>query len=236
MSSCQWCARIVAKQFANTLVSQDEMVTHEEESISLTKKHKMRTSQFSNLIQFIITSCLDRQGAQREWILKTFKEQFWWIAGTRWEGWEWIECSIGGGEGIKRYKNGGPPTLYQPASQQGGLRRWKNLAGGAWGGGRCAGALGWIFGTLGFYFHQGVYFHHLCARGWSGRPMFQLLAEMNEKRQIGESESVSYCLIVIILLFLRFGDQCLKRCWTRKYSQINVLYFEASRSSFDQLE
>ena len=24
-------------------------------------------------------------------------------------------------------------------------------------------------------------------------PMFQLLAEMNEKRQIGESESVSYC-------------------------------------------
>ena len=99
----------------------------------------------------------------------------------------------------------------------------------------------WAFGKKflerwGFHFQQGVYFHHLCARGWSGKPMFQLLAEMNGKRQFGESESVSYCLFVIILLFLRFGDQCLKRCWTRKYSQINVLYCEASRSSLDQLE
>ena len=38
----------------------------------------------------------------------------------RWEGCEWIECSTGGGEQIKGYEGGGPPTLCQPASQQGG--------------------------------------------------------------------------------------------------------------------
>ena len=53
---------------------------------------------------------------------------------------------------------------------------------------------------------------------WSGLPKYQLLAEMNGKRQFVESESVSI-YIVFILLFLRFWGQCLKRCVTRKYSQ-----------------
>ena len=33
---------------------------------------------------------------------------------------------------IKEYKDGGPPTLCQPASQQGGREEVNNLAGGAW--------------------------------------------------------------------------------------------------------
>ena len=45
---------------------------------------------------------------------------------------EWTECNTGGGEEIEGYKEGGPPTLGQPASQQGGGEEVNNLAGGAW--------------------------------------------------------------------------------------------------------
>ena len=44
----------------------------------------------------------------------------------------WRECNTGGGEGIKGYKDGGPPTLCHPASQQGGREEENILAGGAW--------------------------------------------------------------------------------------------------------
>ena len=44
----------------------------------------------------------------------------------------WTECNIGGGEEIEGYEDGGPPTLCQPASQQGGGEEVNNLAGGAW--------------------------------------------------------------------------------------------------------
>ena len=50
----------------------------------------------------------------------------------RWERREWTECSTEGGEGIKGKYNGGPPTLYHPASQQGGGEEENILAGGAW--------------------------------------------------------------------------------------------------------
>ena len=42
--------------------------------------------------------------------------------------------NTGGGEEIEGYEteNGGPPTLCQPASQQGGGEEVNNLAGGAW--------------------------------------------------------------------------------------------------------
>ena len=42
------------------------------------------------------------------------------------------ECSTGGREVIKVNKIGSPPTLGQPASQQGGGEEVNNLAGGAW--------------------------------------------------------------------------------------------------------
>ena len=50
----------------------------------------------------------------------------------KWEGCEWTGCSTGGGEGIKWYEDGGPPTLCQPAIQQGGGEEVNSLAGGAW--------------------------------------------------------------------------------------------------------
>ena len=51
----------------------------------------------------------------------------------------WTGCSIGGGEEIKGYEDGGPPTLCHPASQQGGGEEDNILAGGAW---RVGGVLG----------------------------------------------------------------------------------------------
>ena len=44
----------------------------------------------------------------------------------------WRECNIGGGEGIKGYNGGGPPTLCHPANQQGDEEEVNSLAGGAW--------------------------------------------------------------------------------------------------------
>ena len=55
------------------------------------------------------------------------------------------ECSIGGGEEINEFEDGGPPTLCQPASQQGGgeeVKTWQEEPGGGW---RSAGAMGKIF-------------------------------------------------------------------------------------------
>ena len=50
----------------------------------------------------------------------------------KWEVCVLTECSIGGGEEINGFEDGGPPTLCQPASQQGGREEVNNLAGGAW--------------------------------------------------------------------------------------------------------
>ena len=58
------------------------------------------------------------------------------------------ECSIGGGEEINGFEDGGPPTLCQPASQQGGgeeVKTWQEEPGGGW---RSAGICGKIFGFL----------------------------------------------------------------------------------------
>ena len=65
----------------------------------------------------------------------------------------WRECNIGGGEGIKGYKDGGPPTLCHPASQQGGEAEVNSLAGGAWRGWRSAGIWGEFLESESFYFH-----------------------------------------------------------------------------------
>ena len=60
----------------------------------------------------------------------------------------WTGCSIGDGEEIKVYKDGGPPTLCQPASQQGGgeeVKAWQEEPGGGW---RSAGVYGKNFSSL----------------------------------------------------------------------------------------
>ena len=63
----------------------------------------------------------------------------------RWEGYEWIECSTGGGEVIKGYEDGGPPPFTNLQASRGAKRRltaWQEEPGGGW---RSAGALGLIF-------------------------------------------------------------------------------------------
>ena len=78
----------------------------------------------------------------------------------------WTECNIGGGEEIEGYEDGGPPTLCQPASQQGGGEEVK------YPGRRSLEGVG---GVLGFWvnfwesesFHlKGSNFNHLCAVDW----------------------------------------------------------------------
>ena len=86
----------------------------------------------------------------------------------RWEGYEWTECSTGGGEGIKQYEDGGPPTLCQPASQQGGGEEVNSLAGGAWRGLEESWGL-WENSLFSFSNKKSV-FNHLGAREWLGLP------------------------------------------------------------------
>ena len=82
----------------------------------------------------------------------------------------WIECNTGGGEEIKGYEDGGPPTLCQPASQQGGGEEVNNLAGGAWRGlEECWGLWENFWFLFSFSYKKSV-FIHLGAREWLGLP------------------------------------------------------------------
>ena len=149
----------------------------------------------------------------------------------RWGVLEWTECNTGGGEEIKGYEDGGPPTLYQPASQQGGRRRWKNLAGGAWGGGRCAGDLGWIF-IRRLSLRLSI-FNHLCAVDWPACPMYQFMAELKGRRCLEWKWKFCRLCLFSCLGFLIFVS-VLETGWGRKYLQNKCLiYFEASGSSLE---
>ena len=71
------------------------------------------------------------------------------------------ECSIGGGEEINGFEDGGPPTLCQPASQQGGgeeVKTWQEEPGGV---GGVLGSVGKIFGVSLFIFTQDSVFEDL---------------------------------------------------------------------------
>ena len=104
----------------------------------------------------------------------------------RWEGYEWTECSTGGGEGIKQYEDGGPPTLCQPAIQQGGGEEVNSLAGGAWRGLEESWGLWENFYFSLFTFIQEVCFHSLGSSGVVGPAWTSFwLTEWNERRQIG---------------------------------------------------
>ena len=77
------------------------------------------------------------------------------------------ECNIGGGEEINGFEDGGPPTLCQPASQQGGeeeVKTWQEEPGGGW---RSAGVSGENFWVA---FIQGVTFTTSRVL-WFGRPL-----------------------------------------------------------------
>ena len=91
----------------------------------------------------------------------------------------WTGCSIGDGEEIKGYEDGGPPTLCQPASQQGGGEEVNNLAGGAW---RSAGVYGKIFGCS-FYFHTRSLFSSTWELGSGWACLDQFLADRVEREE-----------------------------------------------------
>ena len=82
----------------------------------------------------------------------------------------WTECNIGGGEEIEGYEDGGPPTLCQPASQQGGGEEVNNLAGGAWRGLEECWGLWENFWLLFLFSYKKSVFIHLGAREWLGLP------------------------------------------------------------------
>ena len=99
----------------------------------------------------------------------------------RWEGNEWTECSTGGGEGIKQYEDGGPPTLCQPAIQQGGGEEVNSLAGGAWRGlEEC-----WGFGLTfcDFCFHTRSLFSFTWELGSGWACLDQFLADRVEREE-----------------------------------------------------
>ena len=88
---------------------------------------------------------------------------------------------------IKGYEDG-PPTLCQPASQQGGGEEVNNLLGGAWRGlEECWGLWQNFWVSLLFSYKKSV-FNHLRGRDWRAC-LYQFLAELNERRYLDESES-----------------------------------------------
>ena len=90
--------------------------------------------------------------------------------------------STGDGEGIKGYKDGGPPTLCKPASQQGGREEVNSLAGGAWRGlEECWGF--WVNFCKGELLFEIVKFLSLVRCGLAGSPMNQFSAELNGRRE-----------------------------------------------------
>ena len=96
----------------------------------------------------------------------------------------WTECNIGGGEEIEGYEDGGPPTLCQPASQQGGGEEVNNLAGGAWRGLEECWGFSFLFSL--FFFIQEVCFQSLGSPGVVGPAWTSFwLTEWKERRQLG---------------------------------------------------
>ena len=99
----------------------------------------------------------------------------------------WIECNTGGGEEINgiKIKKGGPPTLFHPASQQGGGEEDNILAGGAWRGlEERWGSMGKIFG-LSFHFQTRNLFSITWELGSGWACLDRSLADLvNERRQL----------------------------------------------------
>ena len=80
--------------------------------------------------------------------------------------------------------NGGPPTLCQPASQQGGREEVNSLAGGAWRGLEECRGFGVNFYQKGKVFIQIINFQSLVRFGLAGLPSYQFSAELNERRRL----------------------------------------------------
>ena len=85
---------------------------------------------------------------------------------------------------IKGYKDGGPPTLCQPASQQGGgeeVKTWQEEPGGGW---RSAGICGKIFEFL-FSFLPKILFSKTCEPGIGGATHEPVFGRVEREEIIG---------------------------------------------------
>ena len=85
---------------------------------------------------------------------------------------------------IKGYKDGGPPTLCQPASQQGGgeeVKTWQEEPGGGW---RSAGICGKIFEFL-FSFLPKILFSKTCEPGIGGATHEPVFGRVEREEKIG---------------------------------------------------
>ena len=134
---------------------------------------------------------------------------------------------------IKGYEDGGPPTLCQPASQQGGGEEDNILAGGAWRGLEVC----WGFGLkilcmLSSNESGGVFWEATGVSSWRGAfikldDILLIMAGGKEflEREWGGDEilckKVKVLFIQIVLLVV-FYCQCLIRSGRRKYSRIKL--------------
>ena len=122
---------------------------------------------------------------------------------------------------VRGWRSPPPPTLCQPASQQGGGEEVNNLAGGAWRGLEECWDFGSIFGKREFFIWRDQ-LSNTCVL-WIGRlaekPVFSRVEW--EERYSNERESF-IVLVVLFVLFSGFYRQCLTRSRRRKYSPINV--------------
>ena len=144
----------------------------------------------------------------------------------KWEVCVLTECSIGGGEEINGFEDGGPPTLCQPASQQGAERRWKpgrrSLEG-------VGGALGpWGKFLVSFTSIKKSTFIHLWAGDWQAWPvpMYQFLAELNGRRYFGWKWKFYFCNLFSLCILLSVLDTV----WMTKVfaNKSFAKYFQAS--------
>ena len=151
---------------------------------------------------------------QNELILRTFRGQFWWIEGMRWEGWEWTECNTGGGEGIKRVQEWRSPHPLPTCKPAGGRRGGENLAGGAWRGlEECWGRWENFWVSL-FQFHSSSLFLFTCEPGIGGLAHVPVFGRV-EREEIFEWKWKFYRLNRLLVVFY---CQCLIRSYRRKYS------------------
>ena len=137
----------------------------------------------------------------------------------KWEVCVSTECSIGGGEEINGFEDGGPPTLCQPASQQGAERRWKpgrrSLEG-------VGGALGhWGKFLVSFSLPSRSLLLFTCEPG-IGRPDQRLCTSFWPSWTGGDILDESESFIFVIFSLCVFYCQCLIRSGWRKYSRINL--------------
>ena len=151
--------------------------------------------------------------------IQTFKGQFWWIVGMRWEGWEWIVCNIGGGEEIKGIRKEVPPPFAILQASRGAKRRrisWQEELRGGW---RSDGVLGKFLVYL-FIFKQEICSQSLGSSGVVGLAWTGLwLTSWTREDDLNESESfVIFDLCSCFWVFVSVLDTG----WCRKYSPINV--------------